>query len=83
MAVKHNVQLIMYGENGEVEYGGSMKSAFKATRELEDHDEHYFSGLPPEFWTQHEVSISDLYPFMSPKYEDVMNNKTEIHFYGY
>lgn len=83
MAVKHNVQLIMYGENGEVEYGGSMKSAFKATRELEDHDEHYFSGLPPEFWTQHEVSLSDLYPFMSPKYEHVMNNKTEIHFYGY
>ena len=28
MAVKHNVQLIMYGENGEVEYGGDMKNAF-------------------------------------------------------
>ena len=47
MAVKHNVQLIMYGENGEVEYGGDMKNANVPTRKIEDHDKHYFSGLPP------------------------------------
>ncbi|MCZ8157118.1 MAG: N-acetyl sugar amidotransferase [Leptospira sp.] len=83
MAVKHNVKLIMYGENGEVEYGGNMKNAFRPTRDIEDHDSHYFSGLPPEFWTEHGVSINDLKPFMAPKYEDIMNNKTEIHFLGY
>lgn len=83
MAVKHNVQLIMYGENGEVEYGGDMKNAFRPTRNIEDHDNHYFSGLPPEFWIDHGISLSDLYPFMAPKYQDVLNNKTEIHFLGY
>lgn len=83
MAVKHNVQLIMYGENGEVEYGGNMKNAFRPTRDIEDHDDHYFSGLPPQFWTEHGVSEADLYPFMSPKYEDIRSNKTEIHFFGY
>jgi N-acetyl sugar amidotransferase len=83
MAIKHNVQLIMYGENGEVEYGGDMKNAFKPTRDIADHDKHYFSGLPPEFWAEKGVSMADLYPFMAPKFKDVVENKTEIHFYGY
>ncbi|MDO8652925.1 MAG: N-acetyl sugar amidotransferase [Undibacterium sp.] len=83
MAVKNNVQLIMYGENGEVEYGGDMKNAFHATRDIKDHDRHYFSGLPPEFWAEHGVSLSDLFPFMAPKFEEIVNNQTEIHFLGY
>lgn len=83
MAVKHNVQLIMYGENGEVEYGGDMKNAFKPTRDISDHDKHYFSGLPPEFWQEHGVSLADLRPFMAPRYEDIRRNQTEIHFFGY
>lgn len=83
MAVKHNVQLIMYGENGEVEYGGSMKNAFRPTRDIEDHDDHYFSGLPPSFWVEHGVSLADLFPFMAPKYREIQRNGTEIHFFGY
>ena len=83
MAVKHNVQIIMYGENGEVEYGGDMKNAFRPTRDIQDHDKYYFSGLPPEFWAKYGVSRVDLYPFMAPRYEDIIKNKTEIHFLGY
>lgn len=83
MAVKHDVQLIMYGENGEVEYGGNMKNAFRPTRDIQDHDKHYFSGLPPEFWSSHGLSNVDLYPFMAPKFEEITRNKTEIHFLGY
>jgi N-acetyl sugar amidotransferase len=83
MAVKHNVQLIMYGENGEVEYGGDMKNALRPTRDIQDHDSHYFSGLPPEFWAEHGISLADLYPFMAPKFEEIEKNKTEIHFLGY
>ena len=83
MAVKHDVQLIIYGENGEVEYGGDMKNAFRPTREIQDHDKHYFSGLPPEFWLEHGVSAADLRPFMAPPYEEILRNRTEIHFLGY
>lgn len=83
MAIQNNVQLIMYGENGEVEYGGDMKNAFRATRDIEDHNDHYFSGLPPEFWSEHGISKSDLRPFMAPDYQAIKNNKTEIHFFGY
>ena len=83
MAVKYNVSLIMYGENGEVEYGGDMKNANVPTRVIEDHDKHYFSGKPPEFWVEHGVKEADLKPFMPPRYEEIMANKTEIHFWGY
>jgi N-acetyl sugar amidotransferase len=83
MAVKHQVKLIMYGENGEVEYGGDMKNAHRPTREIKDHDKHYFSGLPPEFWINHGITLADLKPFMAPSYESIVKNETEIHFLGY
>ena len=62
MAVKYGVSLIMYGENGEVEYGGDMKNAFRPDRDIEDHDKHYFSGLPPSFWVEHGITEADLRP---------------------
>ena len=83
VAVNYNIKLIMYGENGEVEYGGDMKNAFSPTRQIQDHDKHYFSGLPPEFWEEHGMSSADLFPFRAPRYEKVMENETEIHFFGY
>jgi N-acetyl sugar amidotransferase len=83
MAIKHNVSLIMYGENGEVEYGGDMKNAFRPDRDISDHDKHYFSGLPPEFWAEHGITLADLSPFMAPRYEDVLRAKLSIQFFGY
>lgn len=83
MAVQHKVQLIMYGENGEVEYGGDMANAHRPTRDITDHDKHYFSGKPPGFWQEHGVSRKDLYPYNPPRYEDIVANKTTIHFMGY
>ena len=72
MAVRYQIPLIMYGENGEVEYGGDMKNAHRPTREIADHDKHYFSGKPPEFWTAHGISQADLKPFMPPSAVNLM-----------
>lgn len=82
-STKYNIPLIMYGENGEVEYGGDMKNAFTPTREISDHNKHYFSSMPPEVWTQYGLSQSDLLPYMPPSMEAIKSNKTEIHFMGY
>jgi N-acetyl sugar amidotransferase len=83
MAVKYKVPLIMFGENGEVEYGGDDKNALRPDRDVQDQDKHYFSGLPPEFWTEHGVSAADLKPFMAPAHEEIVRNRTTIHFFGY
>lgn len=83
VAVNFGISLIMYGENGEVEYGGDMKNAMKPTRDISDHDLHYFSGLPPEFWINQGIELKDLFPFRSPAYQKIVDNNTEIHFMSY
>ena len=83
IAVNHGISLLMYGENGEVEYGGDMKNAFSATRQISDHNKHYFSGRPPEYWEDHGIPFADLRPFMQPDFEKIKSNSTEIHFFSY
>jgi N-acetyl sugar amidotransferase len=84
MALKHNVALIMYGENGEVEYGGSMKNAFKPNRDWRtDHKEHYFSGLAPEDLLQYGISSNDILPYMAPDSDKLEALGLDIHFFGY
>lgn len=84
IAVKHRIPLIMYGENGEVEYGGDMKNAFKPTRDYKsDHKKHYFSGLGPEDLISLGIEGKDLAPYMAPQHEELDVLGAEIHFYGY
>ena len=84
MALKHNVPLIMYGENGEVEYGGSMKNAFKPNRDWRtDHTDHYFSGLAPEDLTNYGIDSNDLAPYMAPSNDALEKLGLDIHFFGY
>lgn len=83
VALKYNIKLIMYGENGEVEYGGDMTNAYKPDRGIKEQDSHYFSGLPPEFWIEHGLTLADLKPFMAPDYEQIMNHGLMIHFFSY
>lgn len=75
----YNIPLIMYGENGEVEYGGDMKNAERPTRDISDHDGHYFSGKPVEFWHQFGLTDQDLEAYKPP--QEIKG--TEIHFLGY
>ena len=84
MSVNYKIPLVMYGENGEVEYGGDMKNAFSPTRDYKsDHKKHYFSGLGPEDLIEYGVNKNDIRPYFPPELEELENNKTEIHFYGY
>ncbi|OGL44349.1 MAG: LPS biosynthesis protein [Candidatus Schekmanbacteria bacterium RBG_16_38_10] len=83
-AVRYKIPLLMYGENGEVEYGGDMKNAFIPTRDYRgDHVKHYFSGIAPEDLTQYGIDKKDLIPYLAPSIEELEVNKTEIHFFGY
>lgn len=83
-AVQFGIPLVMYGENGEVEYGGDMKNAFKPTRDYKtDHKKHYFSGVGPEDLIHHGISEKDLVPYMPPSLELLDNLGCELHFYGY
>lgn len=82
MAVRYRIPLIMYGEDGEAEYGGAVTEP-RAQRSIQDHDAQYFSGKPPYFWAKHGVLAKDLLPFMAPAHKEITANETQIHFFGY
>lgn len=84
IAVRYQIPLIMYGENGEVEYGGDMKNAFVPTRDYKtDHKKHYFSGIAPEEIKSYGVSEADIKPYLAPDEKELDKLGVEIHFYGY
>jgi len=83
-AVRYQIPLIMYGENGEVEYGGYMKNAFKPTRDYKsDHKKHYFSGLGPEDLLTYGIQESEIKPYTAPPNEELDRLGAELHFFGY
>ena len=84
MAVMHDVPLIMFGENGEVEYGGDMKNAFSPTHDTGgDMIRHYFSGISPEQWADYGVSKHDLSVYQGPGNDDIKRVGVQCHFMGY
>lgn len=84
IAVQYGIPLIMYGENGEVEYGGDMKNALSPTRDYKsDHVKHYFSGIAPEEIIKYGIAASEIKPYIPPTFDELDKLKCEIHFYGY
>ena len=83
IAAKYKIPLIMYGENGEVEYGGNMKNAYNATRNYRTDHNHFFSGIPPEKLTEHGVNSKDLSVYLAPPMDLLDDIGLEIHFYSY
>ncbi len=83
IAINYNISLIMYGENGEVEYGGDNKNWDKPQRTISDQDLHYFHGKPVSFWEDKGFSRKDLAPYMPPKFEDIKRHNLEVHFFSY
>ena len=84
VALQYNVSLVMYGENGEVEYGGDMKNALIPNRDyVKDPENHYFSGFSPEKMSEYGINSNDLSPYMSPNIEELDKLGLENHFFGY
>jgi N-acetyl sugar amidotransferase len=84
IATKFNIPLIMYGENGEVEYGGDSKNENNPQHDLSDDlIKHYFSGIGPMKWTEYAIPKEDLLVYMPPPLEEMQKTGVECHFMGY
>ena len=84
IATQFDVPLIMYGENGEVEYGGDGKNEEKPSHDVgSDLVKHYWSGIPPEDWKNHGISEGDLRYYMPPPYEEMQQVGISCHFFSY
>lgn len=79
MAKAFGVGLIMYGENGEVEYGGDMSGSESPLKLTSNASGHYFSGKPLAHWVDKGYTESDLHLFQAP----ADTSAIEQHFFGY
>lgn len=78
IAVTHNIPLVMYAEDGEVEYGGSTKNEDSPTVDIEDITNMFFSGIAPDDWMEWGVSMEELQPYMMPSVDQMV--KAELNF---
>ena len=70
----------MYGENGEVEYGGDMKNAYKPTRTILDYKKHYFSNISVSDWVRYGLTKKTINPYKAPSRQVLTKKKIEMHF---
>lgn len=84
IAVKYKVPLIMYGEDGEVEYGGDLTAIGRNGHDASDDlIKHYFSGVGPLEWTKHGVKAEDLHYYLPPTTKETEAADLKIRFFGY
>jgi N-acetyl sugar amidotransferase len=84
IATRYKIPLVMYGENGEVEYGGDRKNENQPKHDVEgDMVKHYFSGIGPKAWTAYGVPEENLHMYMPPPVADMKAVGVEPHFFGY
>lgn len=80
IAQKYGATLVMYGENGEVEYGGDHSGAESPVKKIDNEERHYFSGKPLKYWLDSGFSEAELSFFNRPT--NLSKNLTQ-HFFGY
>lgn len=93
IALKWNIPLIFYGENGEVEYGGSMQSADKPFELVADWEKLYFKGAGVDallragaergILTEQEADDKTFDLYRAPKLEDIERLGAEMHWLSY
>ena len=84
IAIKFKIPLVMFGENGEVEYGGDNKNADVPTHNVtDDMVKHYFSGVPPEEFNKHGIDKNDLKFYYPPSEKEAKKIGLENHFFSY
>lgn len=93
IAVKFKIPLIFYGENGEIEYGGSFKNAEKAYESPKDWEELYFKGATVDVFikeglkmgilSEEDLKNNDLNLYRPPPLEEIKTLGAQMHWFGY
>ena len=82
IAVKMGIPLIMYGEDGEVEYGGTPETKNTMGFTVEYSKSIYLDGAIPRI-LQENFSPNDLLMFTFPKDEEIAANNTVLTHWSY
>ncbi len=93
MAVKFKIPLVFYGENGEVEYGGSTKDADRPYETLEDWEEVHFKGAGVDklaragtemgIFKKDEIENKTFEFYRQPPLDELANIGAQLHWFSY
>ena len=85
VAIQYEIPIVMYGEDGEVEYGGSMEHADRASLSYDDFIANRFSSVFPESFEKHGITKEELnkYGLSKEELKKIKNLNIEQHFFSY
>ena len=93
IAQKFNIKLIFYGENGELEYGGSEKYKNLPKESPEEWDREYFKGASVDTLIQNGIEMGILKKedlrnptislYKPPSPDQILNQGIEMHWFSY
>ena len=93
VANEMDISLIMYGENGELEYGGSTKYKYLSQESTDDWKEFYFKGtsvyqmikigFENGLFDKKVLSPNSFKFYQLPEKEIIEKKKIEMHWYSY
>jgi len=83
IAVKFNIPLIFYGEDGDVEYGGSFERFDQSKLDLTYSLKSKFSSLAPNYWEKFGILEKDMKFYQAPSMEDIKKTGVEAHYFSY
>ena len=82
LGLKFNIPFIMYGEEGEVEYGGTTKLKNVPNYSIEDTIEFYLSGIDPRIYLQF-FSEKELFWWLPPTEEEIIKLQPCVAHWSY
>lgn len=93
VAAELDIKLVMYGENGELEYGGSIKNKDKPGQPMKDWIELYHKGsstkemleqgIKDKLISKEILNSPSLKYFSAPKKEILLQKEIEFYWFGY
>jgi N-acetyl sugar amidotransferase len=83
MAVNFNIPLVFFGEDGDIEYGGSLERINQPTLESNYNISSKLKSKPPEYWSKFGIDNEELRYYMPPKNDRIQETKMEAHYMSY
>ena len=83
MALAHGISLIFYGEDGEMEYGGSTETSKKPIYDTEYQKRVYLEGGYEKVIKNSGLSNSQRYFFEYPSDEELVNSEIKLTHWSY
>jgi len=83
IAAKFDIPLVMFGEDGDVEYGGSFERYDQAKLDPNYTIKSKFTSLSPDYWEKFGIKKQNLQFYEAPSSDEINRKGIEAHYFSY